>query len=292
MLTQQKSFITTDHHVGSLYLVPTPIGNLEDMTYRAVNILKVVDMIAAEDTRQSKKLCNHFEIDTPIFSYHEHNKESRGHRVIELLEQGKDIALISDAGMPTISDPGSELVKQVLAIGGHVIPLPGANAALTALIASGIEPQPFYFFGFLDRQKKEKKNQLDWLKTKPETIIFYESPHRLKETLQLLHEYFGNRSICLSRELTKKFEEFIRGNVEDVIAWSENNDIRGEFCIVIEGSAEEHLVDTHSWWQDLSIADHVEHYITNDFPSKEAIKKVASDRKIQKREVYQAYHID
>ena len=292
MLSQQKSFIATDRHIGSLYLVPTPIGNLEDMTFRAVNILKEVDMIAAEDTRQSKKLCNHFEIETPIFSYHEHNKESSGHRVIDLLEQGKNIALVSDAGMPTISDPGSELVNQVLELGGHVIPLPGANAALTALIASGISPQPFYFFGFLDRHKKEKKNQLEMLKMKTETMIFYESPHRLKETLQLIHEYLGNRSICLSRELTKKFEEFIRGNVEDVINWSTNNEIRGEFCIIIEGSSEEPLLDTDVWWETLSIPEHVNHYIQDDFSSKEAIKKVALDRKMQKREVYQAYHVE
>ncbi|OAS85739.1 MULTISPECIES: 16S rRNA (cytidine(1402)-2'-O)-methyltransferase [Metabacillus] len=293
MLKRQKSFHNGEKEIGDLYLVPTPIGNLEDMTFRAIKILKEVDLIAAEDTRQSRKLCNYFEIETSIFSYHEHNKETSGNRVLELLQQKKNIALISDAGMPTISDPGSELVKQVLALGGSVIPLPGANAALTALIASGISPQPFYFFGFLDRQKKEKKNQLESLRGRVETIILYESPHRLKETLQLMKEYLGNRSICLSRELTKKFEEFIRGNIDEIIKWSEENEIRGEFCIIVEGTDEDEISTAeNTWWSELTIMDHVEHYIQQDVPSKEAIKRVSIERGIQKREVYQAYHID
>ncbi|MGM7724491.1 16S rRNA (cytidine(1402)-2'-O)-methyltransferase [Metabacillus sp. Hm71] len=293
MLQQQKSFQNEEKELGDLYLVPTPIGNLEDMTFRAIKVLKEVDVIAAEDTRQTKKLCNHFEINTPIFSYHEHNKETSGNRVLELLQQKKNIALVSDAGMPTISDPGSELVKQVLASGGSVIPLPGANAALTALIASGITPQPFYFFGFLDRQKKEKKQQLDQLRGRMETIILYESPHRLKETLQLIADYLGNRSICISRELTKKFEEFIRGSVSEVMKWSEENEIRGEFCIIIEGAHEDvHTEKEDAWWSHLSLKEHVDHYIKQDMSSKEAIKRVSSERNIQKREVYQAYHID
>ncbi|PAD66418.1 16S rRNA (cytidine(1402)-2'-O)-methyltransferase [Bacillus sp. 7586-K] len=292
MLQQQKSFHNESNGLGSLYLVPTPIGNLEDMTFRAVSILKEVDFIAAEDTRQSKKLCNHFEIDTPIFSYHEHNKETSGLRILNLLKEKKNIALVSDAGMPTISDPGSELVKQVLEVGGHVIPLPGANAALTALIASGITPQPFYFFGFLDRQKKDKKSQLEQLKSRRETIIFYESPHRLKETLQLMKEYFGNRSICLSRELTKKFEEFIRGNIDEVIKWSEENEIRGEFCLIVEGNHEDVEVNKEVWWNELTIKEHVEYYIAQNLSSKEAIKKVSLERNIPKRDVYQTYHVD
>ncbi|MGM0877659.1 MAG: 16S rRNA (cytidine(1402)-2'-O)-methyltransferase [Bacillota bacterium] len=293
MLKQQKSFNMEEKDLGDLYLVPTPIGNLEDMTFRAIKILKEVDMIAAEDTRQSKKLCNHFEIETPIFSYHEHNKGKSGNRVLDYLKQKKNIALVSDAGMPTISDPGSELVKQVLALGGSVIPLPGANAALTALIASGITPQPFYFFGFLDRQKKEKKHQLEFLRSRQETIILYESPHRLKETLQLMKEYLGNRLICLSRELTKKFEEFIRGTIDEAIKWSEENEIRGEFCIIVDGSNEEESsTNEDAWWSQMTIKDHVEHYIKNDLSSKDAIKQVSIDRSIQKRDVYQAYHID
>ncbi|PMC34063.1 16S rRNA (cytidine(1402)-2'-O)-methyltransferase [Bacillus sp. UMB0899] len=292
MIHTQKSFIHNGNEMGDLFLVPTPIGNLEDMTFRAIKVLKEVDLIAAEDTRQSKKLCNHFEIDTPIFSYHEHNKGSSGQKIIEYLHENKSVALISDAGMPTISDPGSELVQQALESGAKVIPLPGANAALTALIASGITPQPFYFFGFLDRQKKEKKNQLTSLSTRKETFILYESPHRLKETLQLMFECLGNRSICLSRELTKKFEEFIRGNIRDVIAWSEENEIRGEFCIIVEGSNEEVIDDKGIWWDSLNVKEHVEHYIKEGLSSKDAIKKVALERSVQKRDVYQAYHIE
>jgi len=292
VLTQQKSFIGSSEEIGCLYLVPTPIGNLEDMTFRAINILKEVDMIAAEDTRQSKKLCNHFEIDTPIFSYHEHNKGSSGNRVVEYIQQKKKIALISDAGMPTISDPGSELVKQVLNVGGHVIPLPGANAALTALIASGITPQPFYFFGFLDRQKKDKKEQLESLSKRNETIILYESPHRLKETLKAILEVVGNREICLSRELTKKFEEFIRGTVSEALEWSEQNEIRGEFCLILEGSHENGVEDEEKWWDSFNLNEHVNHYIEKGISSKEAVKQVAKERNIPKRDVYQAYHID
>ncbi|MDQ0233367.1 16S rRNA (cytidine(1402)-2'-O)-methyltransferase [Metabacillus malikii] len=292
MLQIQKSFNQDTKEMGDLYLVPTPIGNLEDMTFRAISILKDVDYIAAEDTRQTKKLCNHFSIDTQIFSYHEHNKEASGYRVVELLKQNKHIALVSDAGMPTISDPGSELVKQVLSLGGKVIPLPGANAAITALIASGITPQPFYFFGFLDRQKKVKKNQLELLKNRTETIILYESPHRLKETLSLMKDYLGNRTICLSRELTKRFEEFIRGTLDEIIEWAESTEIRGEFCVIVEGAEDISNNDLEAWWTNLSVKEHVEYYIEQDIPSKESIKKVSVERKISKRDVYQAYHIN
>ncbi|WP_430000369.1 16S rRNA (cytidine(1402)-2'-O)-methyltransferase [Metabacillus fastidiosus] len=292
MMNSQKSFIN-DNEKGELYLVPTPIGNLEDITFRALNILKEVDAIAAEDTRQTRKLCNHFQIETPVFSYHEHNKEVSGTRILDMMMDGKRVALVSDAGMPTISDPGSELVKQVLSLNAKVIPLPGANAALTALIASGISPQPFYFFGFLDRHKKEKKKQLEQLKSMRDTLIFYESPHRLKDTLNLMYEYFGNRMICLSRELTKKFEEFIRGTLEEVIKWSEENEIRGEFCIIIEGNTNEEIDDPDNiWWNTLGLAEHVEHYIENGLKAKDAIKQVAVDREMAKRDVYQAYHIN
>ncbi|MFC0274250.1 16S rRNA (cytidine(1402)-2'-O)-methyltransferase [Metabacillus herbersteinensis] len=289
-MASQKSF-NEDTLLGSLYLVPTPIGNLEDMTYRAIKIMQEVDLIAAEDTRQTKKLCNYFQIETSIFSYHEHNKLTSGSKVKELILDGKSIALVSDAGMPTISDPGSELVKEVLALGGKVIPLPGANAALTALIASGITPQPFLFFGFLDRQKKDKRKQLDKLSKRPETIIFYESPHRIKETLHILLEQLGDRRICLSRELTKRFEEFIRGSISEAILWSEENEIRGEFCIILEGSLEEE-VEEDAWWHNLKVEEHVTHYVNQGTKVKEAIKQVAVERNIPKRDVYQAYHIE
>ncbi len=290
-MQEQKSF-NQDSEWGSLYLVPTPIGNLEDMTFRAINILKEVDLIAAEDTRETKKLCNHFEIDTHLISYHEHNKESSGHKILELMKQGKNIALVSDAGMPIISDPGDQLVNEILAENGKVIPLPGANAALTALIASGITPQPFFFFGFLNRQKKEKKKQLEELSKRTETIIFYESPHRLKETLSVMSEILGDRRICLSRELTKRFEEFIRGSISEAIKWSEENQIRGEFCLIVEGQDQNDAVPEEEWWSSLSLQEHVAHYVKEGSSSKEAIKQVSKERNVPKRDVYQSYHVE
>ena len=292
MKKTQKSF-DGQSEMGILYLVPTPIGNLEDMTFRAIQTLKDVDYIAAEDTRQTKKLCHVYEIDTPLTSYHEHNKDSSGHKLIEWLKEGKNIALVSDAGLPTISDPGAEVVRDFANIGGYVIPLPGANAALTALIASGIAPQPFFFYGFLDRQKKEKKKQLEALKKRQETIIFYEAPHRLKETLTLMKEVWGNRNIAITRELTKKFEEFIRGDLESVLTWAAENQIRGEFCLVVQGNdqAEEEL-NEEAWWTSLSEKEHVIHYIEEGLTSKEAIKRTAVERGVPKRTIYDAYHIE
>jgi len=274
---------------GILYLVPTPIGNLEDITFRALRILKEVDMIAAEDTRQTKKLLNHFDISTPVASYHEHNKYSSGRKIIERLLEGKNVALVSDAGTPAISDPGYDLVHEALQKGCPVVPLPGANAALTALIASGLPTDHFYFFGFLDRNKREKKKQLESLKYFHDTLIFYEAPHRLRETLELMREVFGNRNIVISRELTKRFEEFIRGDMESVIRWARGTEIRGEFCIIVEGSKEEE--STGEWWENLSILEHVNYYIKEkELSAKEAIKQTAKDRNMAKRDVYQEYH--
>lgn len=288
-MKQQKSF---KENKGSLYLIPTPIGNLEDMSFRAVRMLKEADMIAAEDTRNTKKLCNHFEINTPIVSYHEHNKESSGQKLLQQIREGKVIALVSDAGMPTIADPGYELVIEAVEQGIAVIPLPGANAALTALIASGLPTHPFYFYGFLNRQKKEKKKELLFLKNIPGTIILYESPHRLKESLLLILDILGNRRITLCRELTKLYEEFIRGTVEEAIDWSNTEEIRGEFCLIIE-QGEQIEDDQEKWWEELSVVDHVDHYVENESISvKEAIKKTAIDRGVQKRDVYQQYHIE
>ncbi|MBU8658426.1 MULTISPECIES: 16S rRNA (cytidine(1402)-2'-O)-methyltransferase [Bacillus] len=291
-MNTQKSF-DGQSDMGILYLVPTPIGNLEDMTFRAIQTLKDVDYIAAEDTRQTKKLCHVYEIDTPLTSYHEHNKDSSGHKLIEWLKEGKNIALVSDAGLPTISDPGAEVVRDFTNIGGYVVPLPGANAALTALIASGITPQPFFFYGFLDRQKKEKKKQLEALKKRQETIIFYEAPHRLKETLTLMKEVWGNRNIAITRELTKKFEEFIRGDLESVLTWATENQIRGEFCLVVQGNdQDEEERNEEVWWKSLSEKEHVIHYIEEGLTSKEAIKRTAVERGVPKRTIYDAYHIE
>ncbi|TCJ02681.1 16S rRNA (cytidine(1402)-2'-O)-methyltransferase [Cytobacillus praedii] len=288
---QQKSF-NNEEHKGILYLVPTPIGNLEDMSFRAIRIMKEADFIAAEDTRNTKKLCNYFEIDTPVISYHEHNKEVSGQKLLEKLEAGAKIALVSDAGMPTISDPGYELVAAAAAEQLTVVPLPGANAALTALIASGLNPQPFYFYGFLNRQKKIKRQELEKLAKFTATTILYEAPHRLKETLILIDEQMGDRRIVLCRELTKKYEEFIRGTVKEVLNWATNEEVRGEFCLIIEGSSTEENEDEEAWWEEMSIEDHVTHYITvNGMSSKEAVKQTASDRQMSKREVYHTYHI-
>lgn len=291
MMWQQKSF-ENEGQKGILYLVPTPIGNLEDMSFRAVRILKEADLIAAEDTRNTKKLCNYFEIQTPVVSYHEHNKESSGEKLIHKVKEGMTIALVSDAGMPAISDPGYELVQAAVEQRITVVPLPGANAALTALIASGLSCQPFYFYGFLSRSKKEKKEELENLKKQKATLVFYESPHRMKETLAIMYEILGNRNIALCRELTKKFEEFIRGSLEEILEWSNQDEIRGEFCIIVEGANEQQNEEEISWWEPLSIEEHVNHYVNSkNMSSKDAIKQTAKDRGLNKREVYQAYHI-
>jgi 16S rRNA (cytidine1402-2'-O)-methyltransferase len=292
-LWQQKSF-EHEQDKGILYLVPTPIGNLEDMSMRAIRILKEADWIAAEDTRNTKRLCNYFEIETPLISYHEHNKQPSGNKIIEKLKEGAKIALVSDAGMPTISDPGNELVALAAENQLTVVPLPGANAALTALIASGLSTQPFYFYGFLDRQKKTKRKELEQLATITSTFILYESPHRLKETLELMEIALGDRKIVLCRELTKKFEEFIRGTISEIREWTTVDEIRGEFCIIIEGAMENMLpIEMNAWWETLNPKEHVEHYISEKGKtSKEAIKQTAIDRGLHKRDVYQAYHIN
>lgn len=288
-----KSQKSSEHEQGScLYLVATPIGNLEDVTVRALRILKEVDYIAAEDTRNTKKLCNYFEIQTPLVSYHEHNIEVGGEKLLQFLREGKSVALVSDAGLPCISDPGADIVVKAISEDFAVVPIPGANAALTALIASGISPQPFYFFGFLNRNKKERRAQLEKLAKREETLLFYEAPHRLKDTLKDLHLVLGNRKITLARELTKKFEEFLRGSIEEAIEWANEHEIRGEFCIVLEGNAnapEENEED--QYWVHMTLEEHVNHIIEETHVnSKEAIKEVAKLRGLPKRDVYQAYH--
>lgn len=292
MLKAQKSF-TNEEIEGFLYLVPVPIGNLEDMTVRAIRIMKEADVIAAEDTRNTKKLCNYFDITTPVISYHEHSSEAAGRKLIDRVQSGETVALVSDAGTPCISDPGHELVQAAIEKGVNVVPLPGANAAVTALIASGIAPQPFYFYGFLSRGKKEKKKELEKLALFRDTFILYESPHRLKETLVLMETFFGTgRRIVLCRELTKKFEEFLRGTIGEAVEWTNESKIMGEFCLVIEGSNEESIEQAGSeWWNEMTVEAHVEQYITEQgrIP-KEAVKQAAKDRGLPKRDVYAAYH--
>lgn len=275
-----------------LYLVATPIGNLEDITMRAIRILKEADYIAAEDTRNTKKLCNYFEIDTPLISYHDHNQEVGGEKLLQLLRDGKTIALVSDAGLPAISDPGADIAMKAIQEDFAVVPLPGANAAITALIASGLPTQPFYFHGFLSRYKKERREGLETLRNKQETILFYEAPHRLKEMLKDVQLVLGNRQIVLARELTKKFEEFIRGTVEEALEWANTNEVRGEFVVIIEGTQEK-IVEEAAIWEALSIKEHVQQLMDEQaMSSKEAIKEVSKLRKLSKREVYQEYHIE
>lgn len=288
-----KSQKSAEADVAKLFLVGTPIGNLEDMTYRAIRILQEADMIAAEDTRNSIRLCNHFEIKTPLMSYHEHNLEKGGEKILSLLAEGKTVALVSDAGMPCISDPGNDIAMKAIEEGFDVIPVPGANAAISALVASGLQTQPFSFFGFLSRQKKERTEQLQKLRLKEETLLLYEAPHRLKDTLKALNESFGgSRQVVLARELTKRYEEFLRGTLEEAVSWAESNEIRGEFCIVIAGNDDiEEAVE--NWWTDISIQTHVDMVMEKEgVSSKEAIKWVASERGVPKRDVYQAYHIN
>lgn len=281
----QKSF---HHNKATLFLVSTPIGNLSDMTPRAVETLKSVAIIASEDTRVTKKLCNYFEIATPLISYHEHNKHLKNETILERLAQGDDVALVSDAGMPLISDPGDKLVNLVLDAGYAVVPIPGANAALTALVASGLTPQPFLFYGFIERQKAKKKAELLTLATTPATLIFYESPHRLKETLNTMHDVFGNRQVVVARELTKIFEEFLRGTIEELVDYL--SEVKGEVVLLVEGNHAEPEID--AWWDEMSLHEHVDHYISEGMKTNAAIKQVAIDLGSNRQDIYKKYHIN
>ncbi|MFJ9465900.1 16S rRNA (cytidine(1402)-2'-O)-methyltransferase [Viridibacillus arvi] len=290
-MKSQKS--TMHENTSCLYLVATPIGNLEDMTMRAIRILKEADVIAAEDTRNTKKLCNYFEIDTPLVSYHDHNKEYGGEKLLNYLREGKTVALVSDAGLPCISDPGADIAAKAIEEDFAVVPIPGANAAITALIASGLIPQPFFFYGFLSRQKKERKEALEKLSKRQETILFYEAPHRLKDTLKDMQTILGKRRIVLARELTKKFEEFLRGTIDEALEWAIESEIRGEFCIVLEGNVNADEEEEATWWDELTVVDHINKLIEEQqLSSKDAIKEVAKVRGLAKREVYQAYHVE
>lgn len=281
-MNRQKSF---ENQLPTLYIVATPIGNLSEMTYRAVEILKSVDYIAAEDTRNTIKLLNHFEISTKLVSHHEHNLSIAIPKIIQDLKDGCQIALVSDAGYPAISDPGYELVKEVIKEGMNVVPISGANACLDALVVSGIVPQPFTFYGFLDRNDKKKKKELENLKNKQETIIFYEAPHRIKKTLKLMLDVFGNRNIALCRELTKKHEEINRGTIAEIL--DVVDDMKGEMVLVVEGGQEE-ISDEITFNQ--TIEEHVEEYIQMGMTTKDAIKEVAKVRKLSKNQVYNEYH--
>ena len=274
---------------GMLYLCATPIGNLEDITYRVLRILKEVDLIAAEDTRNSIKLLNHFEIKTPMTSYHEYNKYEKGRYLVEQMQEGKNIALITDAGTPGISDPGEELVAMCYEAGIPVTSLPGPVACITALTISGLPTRRFAFEAFLPSDKKERAVILEELKRETRTIILYEAPHRLVKTLEELSENLGDRKIALCRELTKKHETVFRGSLAEAVSWYRENPPKGECVMVLEGrSREEMEQEARQQWEDMPLEAHMEHYMSQGIDKKEAMKLVAKDRGISKRDVYQA----
>lgn len=274
---------------GTLYLCATPIGNLEDITYRVLRTLKEVDVIAAEDTRNSVKLLNHFGIRTPMTSYHEYNKIDKAYQLIDQLKQGKNIALITDAGTPGISDPGEELVRIALEEGIAVTSLPGAAACITALTVSGQACRRFVFEAFLPREKKERRKILEELKTETRTIVLYEAPHHLLATLEELLEALGNRSVTLCRELTKKYEDVQKTTLDDALTYYKNQDPRGEYVLVLAGRDRREMEkEQQKSWEAMSIGDHMAVYEAQKIPRKEAMKLVARDRGISRRDVYQA----
>lgn len=286
----QKSY-AQDKKTGQLYLVGTPIGNLEDMTFRAIRTLKEADLIAAEDTRQTRKLLTHFDIHTRLVSYHEHNKQASGAELIRLMLEGQSVALVTDAGLPAISDPGYDLVRLAVEQGVHVVPIPGANAALSALIASGLPTDRFLFAGFLPREKKELAEALRQLRSEPTTMIFYESPHRIRKTLDAMEAAWGDRNITLARELTKRYEEFVRGSLSECRELLKDQPPLGEYCIVVEGSPADRKESEEdgpegTWWSGLSIEEHVHSYEGKGLERKEAMRKAAQDRGVSKRDIY------
>lgn len=274
---------------GQLYLCATPIGNLEDITLRVLNVLKEVDLIAAEDTRHSVKLLNHFGIKTKMTSYHEFNKVDKAVYLVRQMMEGMDVALVTDAGTPGISDPGEELVRQCHEAGIKVTSLPGACACVTALTISGLPTRRFCFEAFLPVDKKERQAVLNQLKTETRTIILYEAPHRLKKTLTELKNELGNRTMTLCRELTKRHEDYKKMTIEELLNYYEGKEVKGECVLVIEGVTFKQLEEEkQKAWEDISIEEHMEQYLNQGLSKKEAMKQVAKDRGVGKREIYQA----
>lgn len=280
-MNYQNSFQNTR---STLYLVATPIGNLSDITLRAIETLEQVDTILAEDTRVSSKLLNYYKIKKPLISYHEFNKTAKIPEILKLLSEGQSLALITDAGTPAISDPGYEVAKAVVAANFNVVAIPGASAILTALVSSALIPQPFSFLGFLPRKKSEVIRSLEPFKSLNHTLVIYEAPKRIKETIQLLTEVFTDRPVAVIKELTKKFETIIRTNLKQLTEFE--FDERGEYVIVVEGN---HTASNNL--EHLSIDQHVMHYLKNGMNEKEALKMVAKDRKTTKSEIYKIYKI-
>ncbi len=273
------------NRIGTLYIVATPIGNLEDITLRAIRILKEVDLIAAEDTRHTLKLLNHLEISKPLISYHRHNEEVKSDILIEKLQQGSNIALVSDAGTPGICDPGEEIIKRCINLDINIIPIPGACAMINSLICSGISTKEFTFLGFLPLNKKLRKDKLEEIKMSNKTVIIYEAPHKLKATLKDLEEILNcDRKITLAREITKIHEEFIRGNIEDLV--QKFQDIKGEIVLIIEGNMD---VTVENELNNLSLDEHYKFYERQGFSKKDIIKKIAKDRDVNKNEIYKNF---
>ena len=266
----------------TLYLIPTPIGNLDDISIRCLNTLKEVDVIFSEDTRVTSLLLSHFEISKKLVSSHSYNEDVTSNKLIDYLKEGKNVGLVSDRGTPVISDPGYKLAKTAIDNNFNVVALPGTTAFVPALIASGLNPQPFLFFGFLSNKSSKRKKELEDLKNYPYTLIFYEAPHRLLETLDDMYDVLGNRKICISREISKKFEEIYRDTLENIR--EQVKDAKGEFVIVVDGNYEEKTYD------NLSIIEHVNLYIKEGYDVKEASKLVAKERKMTKSDVYNEYH--
>ena len=274
----QKSYNNTP----TLYLIPTPIGNLEDITLRAINTLKEVEVIFSEDTRVTKQLLNHLNIQKKLISSHNFNEKMNDDKLLEYLNNGYNVGLVTDRGTPIISDPGYELVKVAIENNFNVVALPGPTAFVPALIASGLNPQPFLFYGFLNSKSSKRKKELETLKNNRETIIFYEAPHRITDTLEDIKAVLGNRKMSISREISKKFEEIYRDNIEEII--DQIKDAKGEMVIVVAGNNSENTYD------NLTLIEHVNLYIKEGLSNKDAIKKVAQDRNLPKSEVYKEYH--
>ncbi len=274
----QKSYNNTP----TLYLIPTPIGNMEDMTVRTINTLKLVDVIFSEDTRVTSQLLHTLKIKKPLIANHEHNEKENGEKLLKLLGEGKNIGLVSDRGTPIISDPGYYLTTIAINNNYNVVSLPGPTALIPALTSSGIEPSPFLFYGFLNSKESKRKKELETLKDYPFTMIFYEAPHRIENTLENIFQVFGTRNISISREITKKFEEVYRGTVKEIL--EEIKGAKGEMVIVVSGNHEEKNYDS------LTVTEHVNIYLTQGISTKEAIKKVAHDRNVKTSDIYNEYH--
>lgn len=274
----QKSY----NNSPTLYLIPTPIGNLEDITLRAINILKKVEVIFCEDTRVTALLLNHLDIKKKLISSHKFNESMNDDKLLEYLNKGVDVGLVTDRGTPIISDPGYELVKVAINNNFNVVALPGPTAFVPALISSGLSPQPFLFYGFLNSKESKMKKELEELKNEKATIIFYEAPHRIQSTLSIIRDILGNRNACISREISKKFEEIYRGTIDELLL--ETIEIKGEIVLIVAGNNEVNHYD------HLTIIEHVNLYIKEGYSSKDAIKKVSNDRGLNKSEVYKEYH--